>query len=82
MRRGLPSLDERQVARMPSDLIRTAVIGVGYLGRHHARLLSTIDGSRLTAVVDTVPERAAEAATRRAPARSRIFVSCWVKSTP
>jgi predicted dehydrogenase len=47
---------------MPSDLIRTAVIGVGYLGRHHARLLSTIDGSRLTAVVDTVPERAAEAA--------------------
>ena len=47
---------------MADDRIRTAVIGVGHLGRHHARLLSTIEGARLTAVVDTVPERAAAAA--------------------
>ena len=41
---------------------RVAVIGVGHLGRHHARLLATLEGARLTAVVDTVPERAAAAA--------------------
>jgi predicted dehydrogenase len=43
--------------------LRIAVIGVGHLGRHHARILSTLDGARLTAVVDTVSERAAAAAS-------------------
>jgi predicted dehydrogenase len=43
--------------------LRIAVIGVGHLGRHHARILSTLDGARLAAVVDTVPERAAAAAS-------------------
>jgi predicted dehydrogenase len=38
------------------------VIGVGHLGRHHARILSTLDDVRLTAVVDKLPERAAEIA--------------------
>jgi predicted dehydrogenase len=38
------------------------VIGVGHLGRHHARILSSLEGVRLTAVVDTVRERAEEAA--------------------
>ena len=38
------------------------MIGVGHLGRHHARLLATLDDVELTAVVDTVPERAAAAA--------------------
>jgi predicted dehydrogenase len=38
------------------------VIGVGHLGRHHARILSTLDGVSLTAVVDKLPERAAEIA--------------------
>ena len=47
---------------MAPDSIRIAVIGVGHLGRHHARLLSTMEGARLTAVVDAVPERAAEVA--------------------
>ena len=41
---------------------RVAVIGVGHLGRHHARLLATLDDAELTAVVDTVPDRAATAA--------------------
>jgi predicted dehydrogenase len=40
--------------------LRIAVIGVGHLGRHHARILSGLDGSTLTAVVDKLPERAAE----------------------
>jgi predicted dehydrogenase len=42
--------------------LRTAVIGIGHLGRHHARLLAEIPGSRLVAVVDTIARRAEEAA--------------------
>ena len=48
--------------------LRVAVIGVGHLGRHHARILGEMPGVALTAVVDTVPERAAEAA-KASPAR-------------
>jgi predicted dehydrogenase len=42
--------------------IRTAVIGVGHLGRHHARLLGGRADATLVAAVDLVPERAAAAA--------------------
>ena len=42
--------------------VRIAVIGVGHLGKHHARLLAGIDGAELAAIVDTRPERAAAAA--------------------
>jgi predicted dehydrogenase len=45
-----------------ADGLRVAVIGVGHLGRHHARILSSLEGVRLTAVVDTRPERASEVA--------------------
>ena len=38
------------------------MIGVGHLGRHHARILSSLEGVTLTAVVDKLPERAAEIA--------------------
>src|SRR5260221_13136633 len=38
--------------------IRVAVIGVGHLGKRHARLLAGIAGARLTAVVDLDLERA------------------------
>jgi predicted dehydrogenase len=41
---------------------RIAVIGVGHLGRHHARILSALEGVTLAAVVDKIPERAAEIA--------------------
>lgn len=44
------------------DRIKTAVIGVGYLGRHHARIYSELEGSNLVAVVDIVKERAEEIA--------------------
>ncbi len=47
---------------MAPDALRVAVVGVGHLGRHHARLLSSMEGVVLTAVVDTIPERAAEVA--------------------
>jgi len=42
--------------------LRVAVIGVGHLGRHHARILSSLPGARLTAVVDTNAARAHDVA--------------------
>jgi predicted dehydrogenase len=47
---------------MPGERVRVAVIGVGHLGRHHARILSSLEGVELVAVVDTDAERAAAAA--------------------
>ncbi|HVZ20000.1 MAG TPA: Gfo/Idh/MocA family oxidoreductase, partial [Vicinamibacterales bacterium] len=41
-----------------ADAIRIGVIGVGHLGRHHARLAAQIPGARLTHVVDTDADRA------------------------
>jgi len=42
--------------------LRVAVIGVGHLGKHHARLLGDLEGATLVAAVDTVHDRAAAAA--------------------
>jgi predicted dehydrogenase len=42
--------------------LRIAVIGVGHLGKHHARILSALPGVQLVAVVDTNRARAAEIA--------------------
>ena len=55
---------------MQADALRIAVIGAGHLGRHHARILSGLDGAKLVAVVDTVEGRASEAA---APAGARAL---------
>jgi predicted dehydrogenase len=49
-----------------AEPLRIAVVGAGHLGRHHARILSSMDDVRLTAVVDTVSERAAAAAAASA----------------
>jgi predicted dehydrogenase len=43
--------------------VTVAVIGVGHLGRHHARILPTIEGATLVATVDLIRERAEAAAT-------------------
>jgi predicted dehydrogenase len=43
-------------------LVRLAVIGVGYLGRQHARILSSLPDAELVAVVDTNRARAEEIA--------------------
>ncbi len=50
--------------------LRVAVIGVGHLGKHHARILASLPGVALTAVVDTNRPRADEiaAAYRTQPA--------------
>jgi predicted dehydrogenase len=45
-----------------ADAIRAAVVGVGHLGRHHARILSALEGVTLAAVVDTDMSRAAAVA--------------------
>jgi predicted dehydrogenase len=42
--------------------LRVAVIGVGHLGKHHARILSSLPGVELVAVVDTNRARADEIA--------------------
>lgn len=38
--------------------LKVAVIGVGYLGEHHARIYSSMEGVELVGVVDTDKERA------------------------
>ncbi len=45
-----------------ADRLRVAVIGVGHLGRHHARILAAMEDVDLVAVVDIVEARAAEIA--------------------
>ncbi|HEY6361718.1 MAG TPA: Gfo/Idh/MocA family oxidoreductase, partial [Vicinamibacterales bacterium] len=47
-----------------TQALRIAVIGVGHLGQHHARLLSAMDGVDLVGVVDTRPGRAREIAAK------------------
>jgi predicted dehydrogenase len=42
--------------------LRIAVIGVGHLGKHHARILASLPGAELVAVVDTNRARADEIA--------------------
>jgi predicted dehydrogenase len=44
--------------------LRVAVIGVGHLGQHHARLLAAMEDVDLIGVVDTMPGRAGEVAAR------------------
>jgi predicted dehydrogenase len=45
------------------NALRVAVVGVGHLGQHHARLLSTIEGVDLVGVIDIREERAAAIAS-------------------
>lgn len=44
--------------------MRAGVIGAGYLGQHHARVFSELEGVHLTAVVDADPARAEEIARK------------------
>ena len=44
--------------------LRVAVIGVGHLGQHHARLFAAMDDVELVGVVDTKPGRAEEIAVK------------------
>ena len=44
--------------------LRAAVLGVGHLGRHHARILSELEGVELVAVVDPDAARGEDVAAR------------------
>jgi predicted dehydrogenase len=44
--------------------VRVAVVGVGHLGQHHARLLSSMHGVELVGICDTNRQRADEIATK------------------
>ena len=44
-------------------MIRIAVVGVGALGQHHARVCASLDGATLAGVFDIDAKRAAEVAT-------------------
>lgn len=44
---------------MCTGTIRCGVVGVGRMGRHHARLYTKVDGAELIGVVDANPERRA-----------------------
>ncbi len=44
--------------------LKVGVIGVGYLGQHHARIYSEMDGVELVGVADTDRDRRSEIATR------------------
>lgn len=46
-----------------AEAVNVGVIGVGYLGRHHARLYAELPGARLVGVADVDPARAREVAT-------------------
>lgn len=50
--------------------LRAGVVGVGHLGRHHARLYATLPGVTLVGVVDSDAERAAAVAAQHG---ARVF---------
>jgi predicted dehydrogenase len=47
---------------MPESVVRAGVVGVGALGRHHARVWAGVPGARLVGVHDSDAARAAEVA--------------------
>ena len=51
-------------ANVMSGPLRVAVVGVGHLGQHHARLLAAMRDVHLVGVVDTKPGRAEEIGAR------------------
>ncbi len=51
-----------------ADAVRVGVVGVGALGRHHARVLGEMPGATLAAVVDANAARAAEIAAQHGAA--------------
>src|SRR5262245_29529369 len=69
--------------------LRMAVVGVGHLGRHHARILSSLDDVALVGVADASAARCAEvAASCGVPAFedfrtliSRVDAACVVVPT-
>jgi predicted dehydrogenase len=53
--------------------LRVAVVGVGHLGRHHARVLASLPEATLVGVVDANADRAAEVAAAN---QTRVIRAC------
>ncbi len=53
-----------KIRRKRSKKIRVGVIGVGFMGEHHARIYSSLKGAHLVGVSDIKEERAAEVAEK------------------
>jgi len=49
--------------------MKVAVVGVGHLGRHHARIYEEMESTELCGVVDIRQDRAEEIAQAQAPTR-------------
>jgi predicted dehydrogenase len=60
-----------------TNRLRIAVIGVGHLGQHHARLLASLDEVELVGIVDTKPGRAEQVAAKCGTRRGRRPVIYW-----
>ena len=56
------------------ERVKIAVIGVGHLGKNHARVLKELPSAELVAVVDSDPKKAAEIEKLMAEAQAR-----WIK---
>ena len=67
MKSNFSRLSERKI---PSQPLRIGVIGVGNMGRHHARILSLLKDTELAGVADLNVERGLEIATSY---RTRFF---------
>ena len=62
--------------------IEVGVVGVGHLGRHHARLYAALEGVRLVGVVDRDPERARSLGRRgRAAVLEQFTIDRMVEDT-
>ncbi len=72
---------QQQVAARRPALIRTAVIGVGYLGRFHAQKYASLPNSQLVGIADPSADgaRGAGRGTSSRGAR-RITAIYWAKS--
>ena len=57
---------------MAKDRLRLGVVGVGHVGRHHARILSKLPAVELVAVVDIDSQRAFEVEKSLKRVRIRI----------
>ncbi len=55
---------------MSEETIRAGVVGVGHLGRHHARIYAELPGVELVGIVDQDAARAEEIASQH---RTRVF---------
>jgi len=61
-----------------ADAVRIGVIGVGALGRHHARILGDTGGATLAAVVDVDGARAADIAAQHGAAASFVDAAALI----